>query len=159
MLMLSERSPLRVRISAEGIHLALPLSGKELRIVDAFIRLGAPSIEILAPSRALWARTVTLKFSETDHAAAAQQLRRHLEQDFPEAQFSIRRARTIRIHGKQILGFEVLVEKLGDSDSLKLQELGFGGRRAFGCGLFLPVGLEPKATLAGITHLVGHERP
>ena len=159
MLMLGDRSPLRLRIPAEAIHVALPLAGKTLRVVEASIRVGAPSIHVLAHSSALWARTVTMKFAETDNAAAEKQLRRHLERDYPEARFSVRRPRTIRIHGKQILGFEVLVEKLGESDSLKLQEEGFGGRRAFGCGIFVAVGPKPHATSSTGAHAVGHDRP
>lgn len=158
MLMLSDRSPLRLRIPAETIHIALPLAGKVLRVVEASLRLGAPAIHVLVPAPALWARTVTMKFEDTDNAAAEQQLRRHLEQDYSEARFSIRKPRTIRIHGKQILGFEILVEKLGESDSLKLQEEGFGGRRAFGCGIFVAVGPKPNTNTAAGSRAVGHGR-
>lgn len=144
MLLLKEREPLRLRIPAESIHLALPLAGKVLRIVDSQIRLGTPSIHILAPSQALWARTVTMKFTEAMKGSAERQLRGHLAKAFPEATFSIRRPRTIRIHGKQILGFEILAERLTELDSMKLQEEGFGGRRAFGCGIFVAVGATPR---------------
>jgi CRISPR-associated protein Cas6 len=158
MLMLGDRSPLRLRIPAETIHIALPLAGKVLQVVEASVRLGAPTIHVLSPAPALWARTVTMKFADTDNTAAEKQLRSHLEQDYPEVRFSIRRSRTIRIHGKQILGFEILAEKLGESDSLKLQEEGFGGRRAFGCGIFVVVGSKPNTTSAARSHAVGHGR-
>lgn len=156
MLMLTERSSLRLRIPVEAIHIALPLAGKVLRVVEASVRLGVPSVLVLTPTPELWARTVTMKFADTENAAAEKQLRRHLEKHYPEVRFSIRRPRTIRIHGKQILGFEILAEKIGALDSLKLQAEGFGGRRAFGCGIFVSVGPKPNNTGAASSHAVGH---
>jgi CRISPR-associated protein Cas6 len=47
--------------------------------------------------------------------------------------------RTIRIHDKEIVGFALRVDNLQNNESLQLQEKGIGGRRRFGCGLFLPI--------------------
>ncbi|MCW6038673.1 type I-MYXAN CRISPR-associated protein Cas6/Cmx6 [Spirulina subsalsa FACHB-351] len=47
--------------------------------------------------------------------------------------------RAIKIHGKNVLGYGVTVEGLNPEDSLKLQGMGLGGRKHFGCGWFYPV--------------------
>jgi len=47
--------------------------------------------------------------------------------------------RTIKIRDKEIVGFAVSIEGLSDEESLSLQENGIGGRRRFGCGIFVPV--------------------
>jgi CRISPR-associated protein Cas6 len=47
--------------------------------------------------------------------------------------------RTLRIADKEIVGFALTVSELSTEDSLKLQTVGLGGRRHFGCGVFVPV--------------------
>jgi CRISPR-associated protein Cas6 len=46
--------------------------------------------------------------------------------------------RTIRIRDKEIVGFALRVEELTAEESILLQEKGIGGRRRFGCGIFIP---------------------
>jgi CRISPR-associated protein Cas6 len=46
--------------------------------------------------------------------------------------------RTLRVRDKQIVGYALAVTDLDANDSLRLQEVGIGGRRRFGCGVFLP---------------------
>ncbi|HEY2911058.1 MAG TPA: type I-MYXAN CRISPR-associated protein Cas6/Cmx6 [Gemmataceae bacterium] len=48
------------------------------------------------------------------------------------------RRRVLRIHGKAIVGYSLLVAGLSAEHSLRLQELGLGGRGRLGCGFFLP---------------------
>jgi CRISPR-associated protein Cas6 len=47
--------------------------------------------------------------------------------------------RTLRIRDKEIVGFALAVEGLSAEESVMLQEHGIGGRRRFGCGIFVPV--------------------
>lgn len=54
-----------------------------------------------------------------------------------EAQSRSRRIVTIK--GMKIVGFSVVAHGLSDTDSLKLQSEGLGGRRSMGCGLFNPI--------------------
>ena len=39
---------------------------------------------------------------------------------------------------KEIVGFALRVEELTAEESIRLQEKGIGGRRRFGCGIFVP---------------------
>lgn len=139
------RSRLRLRVSSDQIPALMCLAGKTIRVLGSPLTLGAPALYMLTPSSTLWARTVTMKFSSPSWEDAERQLRSHLEADYPEASWQIRKPRTIRIHGKQILGFEVLATGLTEADSMRLQEEGFGGRRAFGCGIFVRVGENVRA--------------
>ena len=45
--------------------------------------------------------------------------------------------RTLRICDKEIVGFALRVERLTAQESILLQEKGIGGRRRFGCGIFV----------------------
>ena len=59
-----------------------------------------------------------------------------------QAIFSIGKRRTIRIHEKEVVGYEVILEGLTADESLAIQTIGLGGRRHMGCGVF--VALLPR---------------
>jgi CRISPR-associated protein Cas6 len=138
LLMLDFRSEVRLRLPEEDVPLLEGLSGSVLAVRDHAIRLGEPQRHRLSPFPSLWARTVTLHFPDMENGGARDQLVARFLQTYPQASVEILRPRTIRVHGRQILGFEMVVGDLDDRESLQLQFQGFGGRRALGCGLFLP---------------------
>jgi CRISPR-associated protein Cas6 len=45
--------------------------------------------------------------------------------------------RTLNIKGVNVVGYAATVSGLSPTDSLRLQNEGMGGRRHFGCGLFV----------------------
>lgn len=45
--------------------------------------------------------------------------------------------RTLRIRDKTVVGYALAVTELTADESIRLQEAGVGGRRRFGCGLFV----------------------
>ena len=49
----------------------------------------------------------------------------------------------VRIKDREIVGYEVVIERLTAEESLTVQEHGLGGRRHMGCGVFTPV-TSPK---------------
>jgi CRISPR-associated protein Cas6 len=148
-LQLTEHSRLVIRTDAEQIARFLPLAGKPLRLLDRTLRIGVPQVRPLVPAVALRSRLVTIKLSDaaSQHgdaaaeaflAAATRQLT-----DLgisTEAQLSLGKRRTLRIKDKEVVGYEVLIERLDAEESLAMQEHGLGGRRHMGCGVFVPIG-------------------
>jgi CRISPR-associated protein Cas6 len=55
-----------------------------------------------------------------------------------EAIVSVGKRRTIRIHGKEVVGYELVIEGLTADESVAIQTTGLGGRRHMGCGVFVP---------------------
>jgi CRISPR-associated protein Cas6 len=55
-----------------------------------------------------------------------------------QGKLSIGKRRTFQIHGKQVVGFSLLVSELTAEESIAIQEQGLGGRRKMGCGFFEP---------------------
>ena len=51
---------------------------------------------------------------------------------------TVGKRRTTRIKGKEVVGFEVILEGLNAHESIAIQEAGVGGRRHMGCGVFMP---------------------
>jgi CRISPR-associated protein Cas6 len=159
-LQITNGSRLRLRIPHERLVEVIPLAGKQLVLANASnhfaIRLGVPEVYTLHPSPLLASRCVVIKVSEAEKshrspdremflvAIKTQMTEQGIEGD---AWIDDRRdsrgrelsRRIMRLKGKSIVGYSVRVSGLSDEDSLKLQEVGLGGRRRMGCGIFVPV--------------------
>ena len=163
LLLLRPGSVLRLRLTADHLAKALPLAGREIRVGSMLLRLGAPRIEALEPHSTLYARTVVLVKKDParpdrGRPATGPELTAALQAIVgPMSTIHLLRTRSIRIHGQQILGFEVVVEGLTPDISLRLQTEGLGGRRAFGCGIFVSAGDRKQATVPTTTEEgIGH---
>lgn len=156
-LLLTERSRLAIRVPCEKVHGLLPISGKRIDLNGSAIRIGVPDSMALKPSPRLYSRMVVLKgYMEPEGFLAAVnnalsslgakgipsliEQRAYVERNegARSGTHSEYLRRTINIKGKEIVGFAVLVDGLSALDSILLQEEGLGGRRKFGCGIFLP---------------------
>jgi len=137
-LMLRDLSRLVVRMESEQIGQFLKLAGKKLEIDSYSFRVGVPEVRLLIPRPALYSRLVTIKgFMEPKEFLEA--AKRQLEKIEVQAELQIGERRTFRIKDKQVVGFEVRVADLNAETSLLLQEIGIGGRRHMGCGIFVGV--------------------
>jgi CRISPR-associated protein Cas6 len=136
---------LRLRIPADRYGQVIPLAGRRLDISGHPLRLGIPVARPLQPAASLYARCVTIKkFTDADTFldAARRQLDAlgiHATLELPTDEQSRPRRRIIKIHGKSVVGFSLAAHGLNDEDSILLQSIGVGGRRAMGCGLFNPI--------------------
>ena len=136
---------LRLRIPADRYGQVLPLAGRRLDIAGHTIRLGIPTARPLTPAPSLYARCVTIK-KFTDPEPFLDAARRQLDAlavtatlELPTDEQGRPRRRNITIQGKHIVGFSLAAHNLSDEDSLRLQSVGIGGRRAMGCGHFNPI--------------------
>ncbi len=153
-LALDRTSRLILRLPAQLIPAALPLAGAILRIGEDNLTVGVPEVRPLQPRIRLASRIVVIKsFTEPEPflEAASRQVRdlgidarlripdtvasRSLEGRREQPPAPVRR--TVRIRDKTIVGFPLIAENLAPEDSIRLQEHGIGGRRRFGCGVFV----------------------
>lgn len=136
-LVLSPASRFVIRIPDDRILEFLKLAGKTLEVDGNRFRVGVPEVWALRPATALFARLVTIKgFMEAETFIEAAE--RQLETMGVMAALQLGERRTFRIKDKQVVGFEMLATELDAEDSIKLQEIGIGGRRRMGCGVFVP---------------------
>jgi len=136
-LLLSPASRLIVRTPDDRIREFLKLAGKTLEVDGHRFRIGVPEVRALRPAAALYARLVTIKgFMEPEQFLDA--ARRQLEAMGATAKLELGERRTFRVKDKQVVGFEMFATELAAEDSIKLQEVGIGGRRRMGCGVFVP---------------------
>ena len=153
-LALSQLSRIVLRLPASKIREAIRLAGQRLDLGGAALVVGVPTVRPLLPHPALLSRLVVIRsFTETEPFLGAIQRQlaqlgiagspsfvprireRPLEELAGGREVVVRR--TVRIRDKEVVGFAVRVDDLEPRDSLVLQSVGLGGRRRFGCGIFL----------------------
>ena len=157
MLEIVPHSRLTFRLPVERVKDVLALAGKTLSIGDHRVVVGVPASRALVPSASLYSRLVVIKgFMEPEPFLDAVK-RKLVEMKVNAAPSLVSTAgavevnadrsggtrspwirRTLRIHDKEIVGFAVRIEQLTAEESVLVQERGIGGRRRFGCGLFIP---------------------
>lgn len=162
LLRLTRNSTLTLRVPYERLSLLMCLSGKNLNLNGHNLIIGMPTPHILKSAAILRSRLVVIK-GFTEHEGFIEACRRQLELKDIKGEVSIPLKqhsssfegrtsaryntpqllrRTIMIHDKVVVGYAVQVSGLSFEDSLRLQEFGLGGRRRFGCGIFVPAGTE-----------------
>jgi CRISPR-associated protein Cas6 len=147
---LNKYSRLRLRVPSDRVQAWYRLlQGQVFDLQGHLIRTIQPQLTLPEPNETLKSRLVTFKLKEWNiHEAPAQFLiscQRGLDKleiqarPFIDSDRSGDLAkRSICIKGKHVMGYGVVIEGLAPADSIKLQCLGMGGRKHFGCGWFYP---------------------
>jgi CRISPR-associated protein Cas6 len=147
---LDRHSRFRLRCPSDRVQLWYRLLQEQvLDIQGHLIRLVQPQLTLPEPSESLKSRLVTFKLKEWNQQEAPTQFliscQRALDKleieakPFIDSDFRGDLAkRSLYIHGKHVMGYGVVIEGLKPEDSIKLQCLGMGGRKHFGCGWFYP---------------------
>lgn len=125
---LTDSSRLVIRTSAERIGELLPLAGKQLVIAGHSLRVGVPQVFTLTPGTAVRSRLVVIKISSDTPTAPSEDqflaaLRRKLTafDISSECPITLGKRRTVRIHHKEVVGYEVIIEHLTAPESIALQ--------------------------------------
>lgn len=132
---ISPRSELVLRLPVDRIASYLPLAGKKLVIDGRDLMVGVPNTRALVPSATLRSHLVTTK-NGSDQGRFEAEVSRQMEGLKLLSRFSVGERRTFKVHGKQVVGYSLLVTELSAEESIALQENGLGGRRRMGCGFF-----------------------
>lgn len=134
---LTEQSRLIFRVPDDWIRPLLKLAGKKLDVGGHSIQVGVCETRALRPAATLYSRLVTIKgFMEPKPFLEA--CGRQLQENGITAKLDLGERRTLRVKEKQVVGFEMIATELTAEDSIYLQEVGIGGRRRMGCGVFVP---------------------
>lgn len=114
-------------------------AGTVVRIAGERVEIGPPEIRDVRPAATLAAWCVTAK-GHTEATTLGPWLRSELDRiGLPgRVRPTVGGRRTVKVKGKVIVGFAVRIGGLKARESLIVQTAGLGGRRRFGCGVFLP---------------------
>lgn len=152
---LKSGSNLRIRLPAEQLPMLLPLAEAGIELDGHRLRLGTPRVHGLIPAPTLISDLVLIKIAHTGErggvtpdsflAAARKQLTAlgvAGEPMIPLVSTGVHsgepQRRIVRVKEQTHAGYAMVVEGLTADESISLQEVGIGGRRLIGCGLFLP---------------------
>lgn len=154
---LTQQSKLVLRVPQNQLIRYLALAGQRLQLGDYSVTLQGGYLRQLVPAARLYSRLTIIKgFMEPEGflEAAQRQLKEMGIQGqallVPQLEIAASNEgktsgthspflrRTLQIKGSQIVGFALRVQDLTADESILLQEKGLGGKRHFGCGLFLP---------------------
>ena len=135
---LTKTSRLTLRVPSTDIASWLGLAGKSLEIGGTKVQIGVPEIRGLIPATALRSRLVTTRNGQ-DQSRFEAELNRQMKElgVSDEVIVTIVKRRTVRVHEKEIVGYEVVLEGLSADESIAIQSAGLGGRRHMGCGIFV----------------------
>lgn len=137
MLDISPYSELVVRLPIGHISQYIQLAGKRLEVLGQSLTVGVPKTRALVPAVALYSHLVTTRNGDIQERFEKEIVRQMGELEI-QGRFSVGERKTFQVHGKQVVGYSFLVSELNAEESVKLQEVGLGGRRKMGCGFFEP---------------------
>ncbi len=144
LLHLSRRSRMRLRVPGHRMGDARGLTGKSLDVDGHVIEVGESTVFKLSILPTLFARYV---FAEVD-SDENEFLERATEQlqalDIPCRKMLAGITHTLSFPGEPVFTRSLMVAELEPGQSVRLQQVGLGPGRSFGCGLFLPHrGIKP----------------
>lgn len=134
---ISPSSTLYLRLPVSRIPDYIPLAGAVMDVGGHPLQVGILNTRGLTPSVAIYSHLVTTKNGQ-DEARFLEEINRQKTVNGVQGRVTPGKRRTFRVHGRQVVGYSVLVDELTAEESIRLQEKGLGGRRKMGCGFFEP---------------------
>lgn len=132
---ITPRTRLTLRLPISGIPTYLRLAGKSLDVAGHILHVGVPQTKTLIAAPTLYAHVVTTK-NGFEQARFDDEVNRQLASLDVRGKITVGKRRTFSVHGRQVVGYSLLVSQLTDEGSIFLQREGIGGRRRMGCGFF-----------------------
>jgi len=134
-LLLSKRTKLILRIPAERVVQAGDLTGQQLDIAGNTLVVGKSKQRQLQSATTLHAYIVESNLNEVDFLA---EMKQQLQAMNISCNLICDKHRKISEDKQTIRGFGLVLHDLKLPASLKIQSVGLGGSRHFGCGIFVP---------------------
>tara|TARA_Y100001970_G_scaffold294214_1_gene448657 strand:+ start:5300 stop:5974 length:675 start_codon:yes stop_codon:yes gene_type:complete len=135
---LSKRTRLVIRVPKPDFKKACDLEGKTLKVLGNDIEIGKASKKPF-----LVVRDLICRFVLTDEDLDESQFLQYVTKEFEEHQIQIRKAicgktKSFTVDGDKKFTRSLMIANLSKENSIKLQDVGVGIGRIFGCGIFLP---------------------
>ncbi|TXT21709.1 MAG: CRISPR-associated protein Cas6-related protein, partial [Gallionellaceae bacterium] len=134
-MLLPQRAKLVLRLAADCVQQGRSLSGQELEIGGSIVRVGDAVERPLVPYPTLHAHLVESGCDEEVFTAGVTEQLREMAIDC-----KLICGKRLAVAGakRMIFGYSLVLHDLKPEDSLRIQNVGLGGNRRFGCGIFVP---------------------
>jgi len=148
-LKLTQRSKLKIRIPLEQIPLIYQfLVEQTFKIGESQFQIGIPEYKALSPASRLYSRLVIIRRSRKPEDFIESALRQLEKLEITGKMNLLQKSngqlqcRQLTMRKKEgtfpLIGYGVEVTELSETDSVKLQQHGIGGKRKMMCGVFVP---------------------
>lgn len=134
-MLLPQRAKLVLRLPQHQAHQAQQLSGRTLDVDGYALQIGAARQKPLQVHPALHAQLVASAGDENEFLAEVAGRLRELE---IAGKWICGRRVVLQGGEREIAGYSLVVHELQAEGSLQLQQIGLGGERRYGCGIFVP---------------------
>lgn len=134
--LLSRRSRLVIRLPADRLQELDALIDCELTVADAPIRIGCARQVSIEPYSTLHAHVAVGDSAE--EAAFMIEMEAGMAALGLAGKLICGKKQTLQIEGEAVTGYSLVVFDLKPDAALRLQQLGLGRLRKYGCGLFVP---------------------
>tara|TARA_A100001015_G_scaffold69080_1_gene76525 strand:- start:1318 stop:1809 length:492 start_codon:yes stop_codon:yes gene_type:complete len=135
---LSKRAKLIMRINKTQIDDIKDIEGKEIKLFGNSLKIGVSKVKNFLIVKDLFCRFVISdkKISEDDFLEKIQMELRNFNVNIKKALCG--KSMTINFDKNTEYTRSLMIADLSKEESLKLQEEGVGGKKLYGCGIFLP---------------------
>ncbi len=135
---LSKRTRLILRIPKSEYDKTCKLEGETLKVLGNDIKIGKASKKPF-----LTVRDLICRFVLTDDDLNESDFLKYVAKEFESHEIHLRKAicgktKSFTINGDQKFTRSLMIADLSKENSIKLQDVGVGIGRIFGCGIFLP---------------------
>ena len=136
MLLLTKRANLVLRLPEPRLADAQSLTGRQLNLDGCMLQIGSARKRPLLAFTTLYSQLVfTGSDAEPDFL---DDVAAHLEQINVACKFMCGKRRALQAEQAVIRGYSLMLYDLRADQSMLLQQLGLGGNRKLGCGIFVP---------------------
>lgn len=132
---LAKRTKLALRLPSSLTDVAAALSGKQLSVSGSTLHLGSCKRRPIKYYPTIHAQLVT---GDSDEMNFVDQIHHQLTQMRIAAKLICGKRHSLTGPAQQINGYSLVLHDLTPEASMKLQHLGLGESRQFGCGIFVP---------------------
>lgn len=135
---LSKRTRFSIRLPIDHAQDFYKLDGQTLVIGNYKMNLSKPTTKGLISTDTLFCRTVVV-----DHNKSEDEFLNDVSSSLKAMGINVKKMlcgkeHTVKTPSKTLIGKTLLITDLEKQDSIKLQELGIGIGKLYGCGIFLP---------------------
>lgn len=139
---LSGRTRLSLRLPATRLDDARLLAGRNLRVGEAELKVGASTTRELMSASVLYAHFVCFGIEPDDGLIGEEAFFAHCRRELDELGIAPRlisgKAQRAQTAAGVLSGYSLMVTDLDAAATLRLQQFGLGRERKRGCGVFIP---------------------
>ena len=134
-MLLPQRTKLVLRLPAMLAPQAMQLSGQELDVEGSVLRVGKAREKSLQPHPTLHVQLVE---SNSEEEAFLADMNDQLQEMEVVCKLICGKRHTVTGKKQSVAGYSLVLHDLSPDASLQIQRTGLGGKRHYGCGIFVP---------------------